>query len=123
MSGGALQPCQLNTTLRLAGVSISAAALGLLTTEGTAAAHERAASADLHGRVVSVGSGDFVLKRFDTKTETVDTTAGTTYSEPGGAVAPTTVLDGESVAVTLDPTALSPTATHVTVVPEKVVGT
>jgi hypothetical protein len=52
----------------------------------------------------------------------VDTTSGTTYSEPGTSVAPPGVQDGENVAVTLDPTASSPTATNVLVFPERVSG-
>lgn len=113
---------QRHTTLRLAGVSLSAAALGLLTAEGTAAAHDGSAFTDLHGRVASVGSGDVVLKRFDGTSETITTTSATSYSEPGSFVAPTGVLDGGNVAVTLDPTASSPTASNVTVVPARVGG-
>jgi hypothetical protein len=113
---------QLHKTMRIAGVSLSAAALALLTAEGTAAAHERTSAPDLRGRVTSVASGDFVLQKYDGTTETVDTTSGTTYSEPGTSVAPPGVLQGENVAVTLDPTASSPTATGVIVFPERVSG-
>ena len=113
---------QRNNTLRLAGVSLSAAALGLLTEEGTAAAHEGTSTPDLRGRVASVGSGGFVLKKFDGTTETVDTTPTTTYSEPGSSVAPAGVTDGENVAVTLDPTVSSPTVTSVMVELERVGG-
>ncbi|MFZ0249173.1 MAG: hypothetical protein WAL61_04450, partial [Acidimicrobiales bacterium] len=113
---------QLHKTMRIAGVSLSAAALALLTAEGTAAAHERTSAPDLRGRVTSVASGDFVLQKYDGTTETVGTTSGTTYSEPGTAVAPPGVLQGENVAVTLDPTAASPTATSVIVFPERVSG-
>ena len=113
---------QLHKTMRIAGVSLSAAALALLTAEGPAAAHERVSSPDLRGRVTSVASGDFVLQRYDGTTETVDTTDATTYSEPGSSIAPPGVYDGENVAVTLDPTASSPTATNVVVFPEKVGG-
>ena len=113
---------QLHKTMRIAGVSLSAAALALLTAEGPAAAHERMSSPDLRGRVTSVASGDFVLQKYDGTTETVDTTDATTYSEPGSSIAPPGVYDGENVAVTLDPTASSPTATNVVVFPEKVGG-
>ncbi len=113
---------QLHKTMRVAGVSLSAAALALLTAEGSAAAHEGTSAPDLRGRVTSVASGDFVLQKHDGSTETVDTTPSTTYSEPGSSVAPSGVLDGESVAVTLDPTASSPTATNVGVFPERVSG-
>ena len=113
---------QLHKTMRIAGVSLSAATLALLTAEGPAAAHERTFSQDLRGRVTSVASGDFVLQKYDGTTQTVDTTDATTYSEPGSSVAPPGVYDGETVAVTLDPTASSPTATNVTVFPEKVGG-
>ena len=113
---------QLHKTMRTAGVSLSAVALALLTAEGPAAAHERTSSPDLRGRVTSVASGDFVLQKYDGTTETVDTTDATTYSEPGSSIAPPGVYDGENVAVTLDPTASSPTATNVVVFPEKVGG-
>jgi hypothetical protein len=72
--------------------------------------------------VTSVASGDFVLQKYDGTTETVDTTSGTAYSEPGTSVAPPGLLQGENVAVTLDPTASNPTATSVTVFPERVSG-
>ncbi len=113
---------QLHKTMRTAGVSLSAVALALLTAEGPAAAHERTSSADLRGRVTSVASGDFVLQKYDGTTEPVDTTDATTYSEPGSSIAPPGVYDGENVAVTLDPTASSPTATNVVVFSEKVGG-
>ena len=113
---------QLHKTMRIAGVSLSAAALALITAEGPAAAHERTSSPDLRGRVTSVASGDFVIQKYDGTTQTVDTTGATTYSEPGSSVAPPGVYDGENVAVTLDPTASSPTATNVVVFPEKVSG-
>ena len=113
---------QLHKTMRIAGVSLSAAALALLTAEAPAAAHERTFSQDLRGRVTSVASGDFVLQKHDGTSQTVDTTDATTYSEPGSTIAPPGVDDGENVAVTLDPTASSPTATNVVVFPEKVGG-
>jgi hypothetical protein len=113
---------QLHKTMRMAGVSLSAAALALLTAEGPATAHERTASPDLRGRVTSVAAGDFVLHKYDGAMETVDTTDATIYSEPGNAVAPPGVYDGENVAVTLDPTAPIPTATNVVVFPEKLGG-
>ena len=113
---------QPHKTMRIVGVSLSAAALALLTAEGTAAAHERTSAPDLRGRVTSVATGDFVLQKYDGTSETVDTTSGTTYSEPGTSVAPPGVLQGENVAVTLDPTAASPTATSVIVFPERVSG-
>jgi hypothetical protein len=113
---------QRHKTMRRAGVSLSAVALALLTAEGTAAAHEGASAPDLRGRVTSVASGDFVIQRYDGTTETVDTTDATTYSEPGSSIAPPGVYNGENVAVTLDPTASSPTATSVLVFPERVSG-
>ena len=63
-----------------------------------------------------------MLQKYDGTTETVDTTDATTYSEPGSSIAPPGVYDGENVAVTLDPTASSPTATNVVVFPEKLGG-
>jgi hypothetical protein len=113
---------QLHKTMRKAGVSLSAVALALLTAEGPAAAHERTSSPDLRGRVTSVASGDFVLQKYDGTTETVDTTDATTYSEPGSSIAPPGVYDGENVAVMLEPTASSPTATNVVVFPEELGG-
>ena len=113
---------QLHKTMRIAGVSLSAAALALITAEGPAAAHEKTSSPDLRGRATSVASGDFVLQKYDGTTETVDTTDATTYSEPGSSIAPPGVYDGENVAVTLDPTASSPTATNVVVFPERLAG-
>jgi hypothetical protein len=109
-------------TLRVAGVSLSAAALALLAAEGPAAAHERTGAPDLRGRITSVTSADFVLQKYDGTTETVDTMSGTTYSEPGTSVAPAGVQDGENVAVTLDPSTSTPSATNVTVFPETVSG-
>jgi hypothetical protein len=113
---------QLHKTMRIAGVSLSAAALALLIAEGPAAAHEGTSSPDLRGRVTSVASGDFVVQKYDGTTDTVDTTDATTYSEPGSSIAPPGVYNGENVAVTLDPTASSPTATSVVVFPERVSG-
>jgi hypothetical protein len=72
--------------------------------------------------VTSVASGDFVVQKYDGSTETVDTTGSTSYAEPGNASTLPGVLDGENVAVTLDTTASSPTATHVVVFPERVSG-
>jgi hypothetical protein len=110
---------QLHKTMRLAGVSLSAAALALITAEGPAAAHEGSSSPDLRGRVTSVASGEFVIQKYDGTTETVDTTGGTAYSEPGSSVALPGVVKGENVAVSLDPSATSPTATNVVVFPER----
>ena len=113
---------QLHKTMRLAGVSLSAAALALITAEGPAAAHEGTSSADLRGRVTSVTTGDFVIQKYDGTTETVDTTGGTTYAEPGSSVALPGVVKGENVAVSLDASTSSPTATSVAVFPERVSG-
>ena len=77
---------QLHKTMRIAGVSLSAAALALLTAEGPAAAHDRTTSQDLRGRVTSVASGDFVLQKYDGTTATVVTTDATTYSEAGSSI-------------------------------------
>jgi hypothetical protein len=117
-SGGA-STMQLHKTMRLAGVSLSAAALALITAEGPAAAHEGSSSPDLRGRVTSVASGEFIIQKYDGTTETVDTTGGTTYSEPGSSVALPGVVSGENVAVSLDPSATSPTAASVVVLPER----
>src|SRR5262249_11973684 len=126
-SGGARETMQLNRTTRIAGITVSGAALGLLPAAGVAAAHDAAHDVDatgsgLHGRVVSVGSGDFVLKTFHGGTTTVDTTGTTAYSELGNPTALTGVVDGEWVSVGLDPSAQTPTATSVTVFPQSVGG-
>jgi hypothetical protein len=113
---------QLNKTMRTTGISLSVAALVLLAAEGPAAAHEGTSSPDLRGRVTSVASGDFVIQKYDGTTETVDTTSGTTYGEPGTSVTLPGVQDSENVAITLDPSASSPTATNVVVFPERVSG-
>ena len=63
-----------------------------------------------------------MLQKYDGTTETVDTTDATTYSEPGSSIAPPGVYDGENVAVMLEPTASSPTATNVVVFPEELGG-
>ena len=113
---------QLNKAMRTTGISLSVAALALLAAEGPAAAHEGTSSPDLRGRVTSVATSDFVIQKYDGTTETVDTTSGTTYAQPGSSVALPAVQDGENVAVTLDDSAPSPTATSVVVFPERVSG-
>ncbi len=113
---------QLHKTMRIAGVSLSAAALALLTAEGPAAAHERTTSQDLRGRVTSVASRDFVLQKYDGTTATVATTDATTYSEAGSSISMPAVYEGENVAVALDSTASSPTATNVVVFAEELGG-
>jgi hypothetical protein len=60
-------------------------------------------------------------RKYDGTTETVDT-SGTTYSEPETSVVPPGLEDGENVAVNLDSTASSATATDVIVFPERVNG-
>jgi len=113
---------QLNRTMRRAGVTLCGVALGLLPAADLAGAHDAAASgSSLHGRVVSVGSGTFDLRN-QSGTHTVDTTSSTAYSELGNASPLPGLADGEWVAVTLDPTAASPTASAVTVFPESVAG-
>ena len=114
---------QLNRTMRIAGITSSGVALGLLPAAGVAAAHD-AATGDpgLQGHVISVGSGDFVLRAAQGHTQTVETSATTTYSELGNSASLPGLLDGERVAVTLDPSAPSPTALSVTVLPESASG-
>ena len=110
---------QLNKAMRTTGISLSIAALALLAAEGPAAAHDGTTSPDLRGHVTSVATGDFVMQKLDGTSETVDTTSGTTFAQPGSSMALSAVQDGENVAVTLDPSALSPTATNVVVFPER----
>ena len=69
-----------------------------------------------------MASGDFVLQKYDGTTATVDTTDATTYSEAGSSISTPGVYEGENVAVTLDSTASSPTATNVVVFPEELGG-
>jgi hypothetical protein len=114
---------QLNRTMRIAGITVSGAALGLLPAAGVASAHDADSSnPSLHGRVESVGSGEFVVKTFHGGTVTVDTTGTTAYSELGNSAPLPGVVDGEWVAISLDPLAQAPTATSVTVFPESVGG-
>ena len=120
---GCKEAMQLNRTTRIAGITVSGAALGLLPAAGVAAAHDAGSSgAGLHGRVVSVGMGDFVLDTFHGGTTTVDTIGSTAYSELGSSTPLPGVVDGEWVSVGLDPSAQSPTAMSVTVFPQSVGG-
>lgn len=120
-----LRTMQLNRTMRRAGITVTAAALGLLPAAGVAAAHDAdssSSSSSLDGRVVSVGSGNFVLQTERGNSVTVDTTGSTAYTELGNPAALSGVLDGEWVTISLDPSAQTPTATAVTVFPESVRG-
>jgi hypothetical protein len=114
---------QMNRTMRIAGITSSGLALGLLPAAGVASAHETATGdPGLQGRVISVGSGDFVLEAAQGHIQTVETSATTTYSELGNSASLPGVLDGERVAVSLDPSAPSPTALSVTVLPKSASG-
>jgi hypothetical protein len=114
---------QLNRTMRIAGISASGVALALLPAAGAAGAHEASTGGQgVQGRVASVGAGEFVLQSGPGHTQTVDTTPSTAYAELGNSTALPGVLDGEWVAVNLDPSNTSPTATSVTVFPDSASG-
>jgi hypothetical protein len=115
---------QLNRTLRIAGFTASGVALGLLPSVGAVGAHEDPTGGPgLQGRVVSVGSGEFVVESGPGDTQTIDTTASTTYTEVGNSTPLPGVLNGEWVARNLDPSSASPSATSVIVFPESAGGT
>jgi hypothetical protein len=123
ITGGAFQTMQLNRTMRIAEISATGMALALLPAAGVASAHEDSTGGQgVQGRVASVGAGEFVLQSAPGHTQTVDTTPSTAYSELGNSTALPGVLDGEWIAVNLDPSNTSPTATSVTVFPDSAGG-
>jgi uncharacterized membrane protein YgcG len=120
-------------TVMHAGVSLSVVAVGALAAEGAASAHDATDNdgAAVHngfghhivqGLVTTVGADSFTITSHKGATETIDTTSTTTFSEVGTPVAPVTVPVGQRVAVTLDPTATTPTAVRVTVLLDRVSG-
>jgi uncharacterized membrane protein YgcG len=120
-------------TVMHAGVSLSVVAVGALAAEGAASAHDAADNDGavahngaghhvVQGLVTTVGADSFTITTHKGATETIDTTSSTTFTEIGTPVAPVTVPVGERVAVTLDPTATTPTAVRVTVLLDRVSG-
>ena len=116
-------------TMLHTGVSLSIAGGGALLAAGAASAHDATISSTpggpghhgpshhaAQGVVATVGADTFAITTHRGTTTTIDTTSSTTFGETGTPVAPTGVTVGETVAVVLDPTAVTPTAVHVTVV-------
>jgi uncharacterized membrane protein YgcG len=117
------------------GVSLSIAGGGALIAAEAAGAHDATDTSTpggpaLHGPfhhavqgvVATVGTDTFTVTTHKGTTTTIDTTSTTTFGETGTPIAPTGVTVGETVAVTLDPTATTPTAVHVTVLLDRVSG-
>jgi hypothetical protein len=76
----------------------------------------------VQGTVTAVGTESFTITTHQGTTETIDTTTTTTYAETGTLVAPTTVAQGQDVAVRLDPADTTPTAVEVTVILDRLSG-
>jgi hypothetical protein len=112
---------QWKRTARTAGASLSAVALGLVLSDGTAGA-QGFDPHSLKGEVTSVGVNSFTITAANGSTRTIDTTSSTTYDETGTPVAPTGLQNGELVRVDLESAAATPTASRVTVVLNRVSG-
>jgi hypothetical protein len=114
---------QLKRTLRFTGISLAMAGAGVVGAAGAASAHDDGASGPaLWGTVTAVGTGSFTITTHPGTTEIIDTTATTTYAEPGTTVAPAAVVEGQDVVVRLDPADATPTAVEVTVLLDRVSG-
>jgi hypothetical protein len=114
-------------TIMNAGVSLTVVAGGALIAGGVASAHDASdhdgvADQFARGEVTVLGTGSFTIENHKGTTETIDTTSTTTFAEPGAPTAPTGVLVGEDVLVSLDPTATTPTATKVVVLLDRFSG-
>jgi hypothetical protein len=114
----------LKRTLRTTGISLTVAGVGLVGAAGAASAHDDGGDNGqaVWGTVTAVGTGSFTITTHPGTTETIDTTATTTYAEPGTTVAPTGVVDGQNVIVRLDPSDATPTAVEVVVLLDRVSG-
>jgi hypothetical protein len=113
----------LKRTLRNTGISLTVVGVGVVGAAGAASAHGDADSGQaVWGTVTAVGTGSFTITTHPGTTETIDTTAATTYAEPGTTVAPTGVVEGQDVIVRLDPSDTTPTAVEVTVLLDRVSG-
>jgi eukaryotic-like serine/threonine-protein kinase len=122
-------------TILHTGVSLSIAGGGALIAAEAAGAHDATDSSSpggpphpgafhhgVQGVVATVGPDTFTVTTHKGTSTTIDTTSTTTFRETGTPTAPTGVTVGETVAVTLDPTATTPTAVHVTVLLDRVSG-
>jgi hypothetical protein len=78
---------------------------------------------EIKGVVTAVGTGSFTVQPASGTAVVVDTTASTTYHEPGTHVTPTSVTVGEDVLVRLVPGAAVPTATTVVIELDHISGT
>ena len=113
----------LTRTLRNTGISLTAVGVGVVGAAGVASAHGDTESGQaVWGTVTAVGTGSITITTHPGTTETIDTTATTTYAEPGTTVAPTGVVDGQDVVVQLDPSDTTPTAVAVTVLLDRLSG-
>lgn len=111
----------LKRTLRNTGISLTVVGVGVVGAAGAASAHGDGAQV-VRGTVTGLGSGTFTITTHRGTTETIDTTPTTTYAETGTLVAPTGVLQGQDVAVRLDPADATPTAVEVTIILDRVSG-
>jgi hypothetical protein len=110
----------LRRNARQFGATLSATTLALLAAQGVASA--QASSDVLEGTVSSVTAGMFTVATADGRTDAVVTTPATTYAESGSTTALPGLTDGERVAVRLDPSTATPTATRVTVLLDRLSG-
>jgi uncharacterized membrane protein YgcG len=111
---------QWKRTLRNTGISLTVVGVGVVGAAGAASAHGDGGQS-VYGTVTTVGTGSITITTHDGTTETIDTST-TTYAETGTLVAPTGVVEGQEVAVRLDPADATPTAVEVTVILDRVSG-
>ena len=109
------------------GTTLTVVAVGALTAQGVASAHDATGndSVSMHyasGKVTALGVDSFTLTTHDGTAETIDTSTSTTFTEAGTPIAPAGVSVGQEVAVALDPSDTTPTAVHVTVLLDRVSG-
>ncbi|MGA2306626.1 MAG: hypothetical protein ABSH29_20940 [Acidimicrobiales bacterium] len=112
---------QWKRTLRNTGISLAVVGVGVVGAAGVASAHGDG-SQFVRGTVSALGTGSFTITTHNGTTEMIDTTMNTTYAETGTLVAPTGVVQGQDVAVRLDPADATPTAVEVTVILDRVSG-
>lgn len=105
---------------RRIGATLSATTLALLAAQGPASAHAK--SDVVEGTVSSVTEGLLKVATADGTTDSIVTTPATTYAESGSTTALSGVTDGERVAVRLDPSSATLTATKVTVLLNRLSG-
>jgi uncharacterized membrane protein YgcG len=116
---------QWKRTARTAGATLAVATAGALVAQGAASAHDGGQPEAEHlvvsGVVTQVGTDSFTIMHHN-QTETIGTTPTTTFAETGTPNAPSGVVMGEEVVVSLLPNAATPTATHVTVLLDRISG-